>query len=97
MTIPVFIQPVQGSGFLARSSFGHTAEAPTAAEALRLIRAETNRQFSEGATLTSIDLPDSERPFLKFAGDLKDEPYFDEWVKHMADYRKSIDNDPNTF
>ena len=96
-TIPVFIQPIAGNGFLARSAFGHTAEGATAEEALRLVRDETNRQFSAGASLASIETLSVDHPWKAWAGDLKDDPLFDEWVRNMAEYRASIDNDPNAF
>ena len=97
MQIPVLIERVAGNGYKARAGepFGLTAEGPTPDEALRLLRQEVDQRVAAGATLTSIDIPSSEHPWLRWAGTLKGDPLVDEWRQAVAEYRAEIDNDPN--
>jgi predicted RNase H-like HicB family nuclease len=38
-----------------------------------------------------LPLPDTENPWVKFAGMFKDDPLFDEFVEDMATYRRELD------
>jgi hypothetical protein len=97
MAINVWIQRVEGNGYRARSAFGHVAEGATVDEAMRLVREEMARQIQAGASVRTIEMLPVDHPWKEWAGDLKDDPIFDDWVKHMKEYRASIDNDPNAF
>ena len=97
MEIPVLIEPVPGSGFRATGGapFALTAEGPTREEALRNLRSLVEGRLGNGAEVVSLKVP-AEHPWAEFAGTLRDEPLLDEWKQAMRDYRRQIDEDPDT-
>lgn len=97
MQLPVLIERVAGNGYQARlgEPFGLTAEGPTPDDALRLLRQEVDQRVAAGAILTSLEVPPSEHPWLRWAGTLKEDPLVDAWRQAVAEHRTAIDNDPN--
>lgn len=99
MQIPVLIEPVGEGGFRATSGwpFPVTAEGPTRDEALQGLREQLAARMVPGAEMVWLDAPSVEHPLAKYAGWLKDDPLFDEWVEAMAEYRRSVDEDPDAW
>jgi predicted RNase H-like HicB family nuclease len=96
MGIPVLIVPVEPDRFQARTSepFAWSAEGATPEEAMENLRAVAGQSLQTGARIEDLDLPPKEDPWLRFAGDLKDDPLVEEWRQAVADYRRAIDEDP---
>jgi len=99
MQIPILVEPVPGRGFRASDGgpFALTAEAPTRDEAIAKLREQIDERMAAGARVESFDLPAPEHPWARFAGMLKDDPLFDEWQQAIADYRRSVDEDPDAL
>ena len=99
MQIPILVEPVPGRGFRASDGgpFALTAEAPTPEEAVAKLREQIDRRMTAGARVQTLDLPAPEHPWAQFAGTFKDDPLFDEWQQAIADYRRSVDEDPEAL
>jgi hypothetical protein len=48
-----------------------------------------------GTELVGLELGPQPHPWMKFAGMFKDDPWIDEWVQSMAEYRQQVEDDPN--
>jgi predicted RNase H-like HicB family nuclease len=100
MQIPVLVEPINGTGYLARSGdpLALSAEGATRDEALQNLRDKiTARLASDGAEILSIEVPDHEHPLAKFAGMFKDDPLFEEWQKEIAEFRRRDNENPNPW
>ena len=97
MDIPVWLERVDGNGYRARAMdpLGLTSEAPTRDEALKKLRELIAERLAAGAELVRLEVPGSEHPLARFAGDLRDDPLLEAWEEAMADYRRQIEEDPN--
>jgi hypothetical protein len=97
MDIPVLLERVAGNGYRARAiePLALTAEAPTRDEALQKLRELIAERLAAGAELVRLEVPGSEHPFARFAGDLRDDPLLEAWEKAMAEYRRQMDEDPD--
>lgn len=97
MEIPVLIEPVAGNGYRASSGppLGLNAEGPTRDEALANLRRLLDERISGGAQMTVLRLPETANPWVEFAGMFKDDPYFDEWQRTIADNRRKDDQEPD--
>ncbi len=98
MQIPVLIEAVAGNGYRARvgEPLAVSAEGATADEALRKLHELINRQLAQGARLVPLDVATEEKPWMRFAGMFKDDPYFEDWQKAIAEYRRQVDEDLDT-
>jgi hypothetical protein len=98
MQIPVLIEPVAGNGFRARGSepFSLSAEGATQNEALQNLRSMVVSRLVDGAQIVAMEVPSGGHPWLPFAGMFKDDPYLEEWKQAMADYRRQVDEDPES-
>jgi hypothetical protein len=97
MEIPVLVEPIPG-GYRAKAGepLALAAEGATADEAIRALQAMIAQRLASGARIVSMTVPE-EHPWLKFAGTLKDDPLLEEYKQAIADYRRQIDDDPDTF
>ncbi len=95
MTIPVLIEPLDGTGFRATGGepFSLSAEGETRDGALARLRALIEARMAAGAEIVPLDLPASDHPWAALAGWLKGDPLLGDWEGAMADYRRSIDED----
>jgi hypothetical protein len=98
MQLSVIIEPVSGNGFRAIGAGVETlsADGATADEALENFRELLARRLAAGMRVVTVELPGSESPWTKVAGIYKDDPLFEEWRQAMADYRRQIDDDPDS-
>ena len=101
ISIPFFVEPVEGNGYRATALDCH-AEAQTADEAEERLREQVAERLRFGGKLEMLQftstslLPSSdEPPYMKFAGDMKDDPLFDEWVEAMQENRRRVEDDPD--
>ena len=97
MQIPVLVEEVKGNGFRARGTepFAVSARGATRAEALAKLRTKIQSRLKKGTELMALEIGPPPHPWMEFAGMFKDDPWIDDWVKSMADYRREIEDDPN--
>ena len=69
-----------------------SAEGADDAEALHRLEVAFTQFLPEGARLVEWPAPNAdERPWMKFAGALKDEPLFDDWQESIRRYRANAE------
>jgi hypothetical protein len=74
--------------------FGWSAEGGTAEEALQVLRNLVARKVSGGVRIATLEVAPNQHPLHEFAGTLKDHSLLAEWKQAMAEYRESVDADP---
>jgi hypothetical protein len=96
MEIPVLVEPVAKNGFRARAMepFSVAAEGATRDEALQKLRQLIVARLVDGTEIVPLQVPAPEHPLARFAGMFKDDPYFDDWQRAIAEYRRQIEEDP---
>ena len=99
MEIPVLIEPVAKNGFRARAAepFSVTAEGGTRDEALQRLRELIEARLTGGAEIVPLQVTAREHPLARFAGMFKDDPYFDDWQRAIAEYRRQVEEDPEVL
>jgi hypothetical protein len=97
MEIAVLLEPKEGHRYRASSGPPLTVEAEGTSreEALGNLRAQIENKIRSGAELLTLEGGTPVHPWTQFAGTLKDDPLGEAWVQAMAEYRASVDNDPN--
>lgn len=97
MQIPVMIEPLAGNGFRARGPdpFALTADGATPEDALNNLRDQLTARTEAGVRIVALELSETQHPWAPFAGMFRDDPLFEEWQKAIAEYRQSIDDDPD--
>lgn len=97
MKIPVIVRSISNNGFRAEGALpiSVTAEGATRAEALEKLRQVIKDHLSGGTELTYLDLGEPENPWLKIAGAYVNEPYFDDYLQAIAEYRRQVNDDPD--
>lgn len=99
MGIQVLIERVGKGRFRATSGEPSPAsvEGRTRDAALAKLKKEVSKRLRNGAELVSVDVgtPGRPHPLAEFAGMFKDDPLFDEVVKHMAENRRRRNSDPD--
>ena len=69
------------------------AEGATESLALAELRAEFARKIPAGARVVELtETTDAANPWMKFAGDMKDDPLYDAWQESIAQYRHQQSN-----
>ena len=98
MQIPILIEPIANNGYRATGGqpLAVVVEAPTREEALAKIKEQLQARLRNGAEIVPLDLTPPEHPWMKFAGMFKDDPLLEDWKKSMAEYRRKIDEDPDS-
>jgi hypothetical protein len=97
MEIAVLLEPKEGHRYRASSGPPLTVEAEGTSreEALGNLRAQIENKIRSGAEIMTLEVGKPTHPWTRFAGTLKDDPLGEAWVQAMAEYRTSVDNDPN--
>ena len=96
MQIPVVVETLGEGQFRAEAPppFSVAAEGASSDEAVRNLRARIEQEFSNGRKIVMLDVPiDSENPWMKYAGHLKDETFLSDFQSALAEYRKQRDPD----
>jgi hypothetical protein len=97
MDIPILIEPLGPTEFRA-TIFHLSAEGATADEAKLRVQAQLDEALKSGGRVMTIRIPvphwEPEFPVPPTAGDLKDNPHFDEWMSILAENRRRADEDP---
>ena len=97
MEIPVLIEPVANNGYWARGvePFALTVEGATRDEALQKFRDLLAARLVNGAEIVPLEVPLGGHPLDRFAGMFRDDPYYDDWQRAIAEYRRQLDPDPD--
>ena len=97
MQIPVLVERVKGNGYRVRGQepFAVSARGATRAKALAKLRAKIEARLKNGTELVALEIGPQPHPLAEFAGMFKDDPWIDDWVKSMAEYRQQVEDDPN--
>ena len=94
MQVPVTIEQLSGNRFRAKSATlqAFSVEGESAEESLRLWRERFGAVLPAGAEVVEVQSTSSgEHPLARFAGDLKNDPLFDEWQAAIEDFRRQRD------
>lgn len=97
MHLTILLEPADGQRYRASSGppLGLEAEGDSREEALGNLRDQIEHKIRSGVEILTLEVDTAGHPWKQFAGTLKDEPLFEEWVQAMAQYRVSIDDDPS--
>ena len=97
MQIPVLVQRVKGKGYRAsgKEPFVLSARGSTRDEALAKLRAKIQTRLKNGTEVVGLEIGPEPAIWLEFSGMFKDDPWIDDWVQSMADYRQQVEDDPN--
>jgi predicted RNase H-like HicB family nuclease len=97
MHFTILLEPASGQQYRAScgSPLDIETEGASREEALGKLRELIEHKIRSGVEILTLEVDTAEHPWKQFAGTLKDDPLFEEWVQAMAQYRASIDDDPN--
>ena len=97
MQIPILVERVKGNGYRARGTepFAISAKGSTREEALAKLRTKIETRLKNGTGWWRLDIASQPHPWMEFAGMFKDDPWIDDWVQSMAEYRQRVEDDPN--
>jgi predicted RNase H-like HicB family nuclease len=99
MQIPVLIEPLAKNGYRAcgMEPFAVSAKGATREEALAKLRAKIEGRLKKGAQLVGLEIGASSDPWIEFAGMFKDDPWIEDWKRSIEEYRKQVDENPDTL
>jgi hypothetical protein len=94
--IQVLVERVKGNGYRARGAepFGISAKGATREEALARLRTKIETRLKKGTELVALEIGPQPHPWMEIAGMFKDDPWIDDWVRSMAEYRQEVEDDP---
>src|SRR5581483_3024687 len=97
MQIPVLVERVKGNGYRAsgKDPFAVSAKGATREEALAKLRAKIETRLKNGTEIVGLELGPEPDPWMELAGVFNDDPWIDDWVQSLADYRQHVEDDPN--
>ncbi len=97
MQIPILVERVKGNGYRAsgKEPFAISARGATREEALAKLRAKIQARLKKGTEIVALEIGLSSHSWLEFAGMFKDDPWIDDWVESMAEYRQQVEDDPH--
>ena len=97
MEITVLLEPKEGCGYRASSGspLATEAEGISREEAFSNLRARIENKIRSGAEILTLEVGKPAHPWARFAGTLQNDPLSEAWVQAMAEYRTSVDHDPN--
>ena len=94
MQIAVVIERLTDNRFRAKSATAQlfAVEGESAEESLRLWRERFSSVLPADAEVVRVEpATASEHPLARFAGDLKDDPLFDDWQAAIEEFRRQRD------
>lgn len=97
MQIPVFLEPIAGTGYRANAgSLAITAEGTTREETLDKLRHLIEQRVEKGGQLVEIEIGVPKKdPWSRFAGTWRpDDPFIERWEQAVEEYRRKMDEDP---
>lgn len=99
MQIPVLVEPVGKNGYRAKATepFAVSAKGATGEEALAKLRAKIEKRLKKGARIVGLEIGSHNDPWVEFAGMFKGDPWIEDWKRSVEEYRKKVDEDPDTL
>ncbi|HEY7310881.1 MAG TPA: hypothetical protein VH643_16070 [Gemmataceae bacterium] len=99
MQIPVLIEPISRNGYRARGiePFAVSAKGATREEALAKLRAKIEGRLKKGAELVGLEVGAPTDPWMAFVGMFKDDPWIEDWKRSVEEYRKQVDENPDSL
>ena len=99
MQIPVLIEPISRNGHRARGiePFAVSAKGATREEALAKLRAKIEGRLKKGAELVGLEVGVPADPWMAFVGMFKDDPWIEDWKRSIEEYRKKVDENPDSL
>lgn len=99
MDIPVLLEPTP-TGWRATTGapLNLAAEGPDKDAVLADVRAQAGAKLSGGATVVSLSVPVMTMDFdglEKLVAEMAANPFFDEWMKGIAEYRAEVNVPPD--
>ena len=97
MQIPVLIESIAGNGHRARGGepLRLTVDGPTREAALHNLREKLQARLANGAELVTLELTPASHPLAELVCMLRDDPLREPWKAAMADYRQTVDQEPD--
>ena len=97
MQIPVLVERVKGNGYRAsgKEPFAVSAKGGTREEALAKLRVKIQAKLKNGTEVVALEIGPGANPLMEFAGMFKEDPWMDDWVQSMAEYRQQVEDDPH--
>jgi hypothetical protein len=95
--LAVLVEPMKGNGYRAQGTepFAVSAKGATRAEALAKLRARIQARLKQGTEIIALEIGPEPHPWMELAGMFQDDPWLEDWVKSMEEYRQQVDDDPN--
>ena len=89
----VYVEPVEGLGFRAavESPIALVAEGATREEAVSRLKALVEDRLSMRGVTWPAKFQGENGPLTRYAGDMEDDPIFEEWREAMAENRRAFD------
>jgi hypothetical protein len=99
MQIPVLVERTGRNGYRAQGMepFALSAKGATREEALAKLRAKIEKRLKNGAELVGLEVGRPADPWMEFAGMFKNDPWIEDWKRSIEEYRRQVDEDPNTL
>lgn len=99
MEIPVLVEPILGNGFQAvcGSPLSLSAQGETAEEAVQKLSVLLKARIATGSAVVALEIPTANHAWLRDGGDLQGHPLLTDWERGMAEYRQSVENDPDVL
>lgn len=90
MQVSVLVEPIKGNGYRASAPrpFNISSQGSTRDEALDKLRTRIQAILKNGTELVAMDIGPETHPLAEFAGMFKDDPYFKDVLKIMAQNRR---------
>jgi len=95
--IQVFLEKLKGNGYRAGGAepFAVTPQGATLQKALSKRREKIKTRLKKGTEIVTLEIGAQPHPWQEFAGMFKDDPWIEDWVQSMAEYRRQVEDDPN--
>ncbi|HEU5401521.1 MAG TPA: hypothetical protein VFU86_09200 [Terriglobales bacterium] len=77
--------------------FAVSAKGATRAEALAKLRSKIEARLKNGTQIVGLEVGARNDPWMAFAGMFKGDPWIEDWKRSIEEYRKMVDEDPDTL
>lgn len=90
MDIPVLVEPLNGAGYRASTGapLALSVEGKTEGEALQQLQGLLQERLARGKVVL-LPVAAGEHPLARFAGQFRDDPYFEDVIEIMRERRRA--------
>jgi hypothetical protein len=99
MEMPFVNEPIAGNGYRAIGAGGLgrlSTDAATAAEGIDRLADQVRLRVDSRVRVTELNVAGGPVPWQQDAGDWRDDPLCGPWRAAMEEYRRRLDEDPDT-